>query len=204
MKDFAKSIRTGNSYTKGQVLYTRGNKKFVYGGEINGTYIVYRQPDGRTFSFSSEEGVKQFIKDIPVYESAYVGNAWTSVDEKRLNELLKKGPSKMTDEEWKEFQELNKRADQENAKALKKLGNSKVGNEYKPDIRITPADLSRNLKQAKNISEIDDIDDEIEYDLREYENAIDECKLKIKDYERSISALRMIQRDVSDARRNLK
>ena len=85
-----------------------------------------------------------------------------------------------------------------------KAGNSKVGNEYKPDIRITPADLSRKLKQAKNISEIDDIDDEIEYDLREYENAIDECKLKIKDYERSMSALRMIQRDVSDARRNLK
>ena len=83
-------------------------------------------------------------------------------------------------------------------------GNRKVGNEYIPDIRITPADLSRNLKQAKNISEIDDIDDEIEYDLREYENAIDECKLKIKNYERSISALRMIQRDVSDARRNLK
>ena len=204
MKDFAKSIRTGNAYTKGQVLGEEEGKKYVFGGEINGTYIVHRQPDGKTFSFSSEQEIKDWMRNSKIGNSSHTKEEAKTKDE--YFKILK----------FYQTQGYRTKAGEYNPNGRIKLhkgddsveivlvGNSKVGNEYKPDIRITPADLSRNLKQAKNISEIDDIDDEIEYDLREYENAIDECKLKIKDYERSMSALRMIQRDVSDARRNLK
>lgn len=151
--------------------------------------------------------MKDFAKSIRT-ENQKVGNEdWSDLiraAKKRLEDAKKFGWAETGYNGWtkKDVEDLEKKIKELEQK--QRTGNSKVGNEYKPDIRITPADLSRNLKQAKNISEIDDIDDEIEYDLREYENAIDECKLKIKDYERSISALRMIQRDVSDARRNLK
>lgn len=66
MKDFAKSIRVGNAYTKGQVLGEEEGKKYVFGGEINGTYIVHRQPDGKTFSFSSEQEIKDWMRNSKI------------------------------------------------------------------------------------------------------------------------------------------
>lgn len=183
MKDFAKSIRTMNS-NKEEII----KKKKEAGATLkvdNGQKLEFS--DGTTY-------VKTSFSDDYREAHNHVGNKATVLKDGDVWVVLYANETKS-----KEFDtEAEARA------FAASVGNKKVGNEYKPDIRITPADLSRNLKQAKNISEIDDIDDEIEYDLREYENAIDECKLKIKDYERSISALRMIQRDVSDARRNLK
>ena len=73
MKDFAKSIRVGNAFTKGQVLGEEGDKKYVFGGEINGTYIVHRQPDGKTWSFSSEQERKDWMRNSKIGNSK-VGN----------------------------------------------------------------------------------------------------------------------------------
>lgn len=84
MKDFAKSIRTGNAYTKGQVLGQEEGKKYVFGGEINGTYIVHRQPDGKTFSFSSEQEVKDWLRNSKIGNSK-VGNAKKTFSGKYLD-----------------------------------------------------------------------------------------------------------------------
>jgi len=72
MKDFAKSIRVGNALTKGQVLGEEGDKKYVFGGEINGTYIVHRQPDGKTWSFSSEQEIKDWMRNSKIGNSKVV------------------------------------------------------------------------------------------------------------------------------------
>ena len=80
-----------------------------------------------------------------------------------------------------------------------KIGNSKVGNEYKPDVTKTPAEYERIIKQTQKSDDLRDLNDDIDYDIREYSNAIDDCNMRIKDYQRLISALRMVQRDVKDA-----
>lgn len=74
MKDFAKSIKIGNAFSKGQVLGESDGKKYVYGGEVNGTYIVHRQPDGKTYSFSSEQEIKDWMRNSKISNSK-VGNS---------------------------------------------------------------------------------------------------------------------------------
>ena len=79
------------------------------------------------------------------------------------------------------------------------VGNSKVGNEYKPDVTKTPAEYERLIKQAKKKEELSDIIDDVDYDIKEYEVAIDYCNEQIKQHQRMMSTLRMVQRDAKDA-----
>lgn len=93
MKDW-KFIKVGNSYTKGQVLAEVNGRKYVFGGEINGTYLVHIQPSGRTFSFSSEQEIKDWLRN------SKLGN------KKVGNESIDK-------QEWSMFNGLTKDAEKE-------------------------------------------------------------------------------------------
>lgn len=86
--------KIGNAFSKGQVLGEEGSKQYVFGGEINGTYIVYRQPDGGTYSFSSEQEIKDWLR------ASKIGN--TEAQE------LEKDVEKKDEEKVEDIEELKK------------------------------------------------------------------------------------------------
>lgn len=106
MKDFAKSIRVGNAYTKGQVLGEEEGKKYVFGGEINGTYIVHRQPDGKTFSFSSEQEIKDWMRNSKIGNSN-VGNKGRITFEDQI--VIVKKDGKQVYKGMEEYEPMRKR-----------------------------------------------------------------------------------------------
>lgn len=64
----SKPKNVGN-YSKGQSLGESGGRKYVYGGEINGTHIVYEQPGGTSYTFSSEQEIKDWLR------ASHIGNS---------------------------------------------------------------------------------------------------------------------------------
>lgn len=82
MKDFAKSVRTGNAYIRGQKVGTDGKYEYVINDVMqDGTIMVSRHPDGRTFTFSSEQEVKDWLRN------SKIGNATIDPKDDTLRKL---------------------------------------------------------------------------------------------------------------------
>ena len=67
--------------------------------------------------YKEKELTKTEKEDLHKFET----KQWSKDDEKRLYDLSRKDPSEMSDDEWKEFQELEKRSSRENKKWVKSL-----------------------------------------------------------------------------------
>lgn len=197
-----------------------GNKDYKYeykvvvtfpGGLADPEKIIYADSDEEakkvalkyTADYKSHKGTPEIISKKETGNKK-VGNAWTLVDEKRLNELLKKGPSKMTDEEWKEFQELNKRADQENAKALKKLGNSKVGNSIYSDLASQYESKLKEYISKKDMDGLNVLINSCESQYKDMKSQSESFYQKYKDADDAAKRFNKIGIDAMNAKRNLK
>lgn len=137
MKDFAKSVKTGNAYSRGQKVGTDGKYEYVINDVMqDGTIMVSRHPDGRTFTFSSEQEVKDWLRNSKI-GNATLGPNW---DKKRQLEDELRGwmtmVNKLEGEEKrnaeKQISDIRKELNDVKIKIAhgenKKFGNSKVGN----------------------------------------------------------------------------
>ena len=93
----------------------------------------------RMFEGLVKDENKETEKDSGAIEELETGNSYTEADRKRLYELAKKQKTtKLTDAEWKEFQDLNKREEQASRELLKKTGNYATGkSKLKPGDKVS-------------------------------------------------------------------
>lgn len=87
-------------------------------------YLLELQKKGWDMNTISKYS-KEIGKIVDRYKAGNkTGNVFTSSDKKRLDELARKKPTQLTPQEWKEFQDLNKREEEASREMLKKSGNS--------------------------------------------------------------------------------
>lgn len=183
----SKPKNVGN-YSKGQSLGESGGRKYVYGGEINGTHIVYVQPGGTSYTFSSEQEIKDWLR------SSHIGNAKVinsdreffkeladdaKKEEKKYDaDIEKVGNKEYSTDDFKRIKEEALRIarttkDEEKKKRALKIADYMKYAHNQPDWGKIVDRYDQELKQIGNSAQ----DDKFAYVMREF----DEGKLKTPD-----------------------
>ena len=196
MKDF-RFIKTGNSYSRGQKIGKDGNSEYVINDVLaDGTIMVSRHPDGRTFTFSSEQELKDWLRNSHIGNESIDKQEWSMF--KGLKKDAEKEVGNYSVEEYAQKLEKDagrKLSHEELAEDLKKGGWSKeeakqvvlrevvdrvygkvgnsTGDEYNAEIqRLTKkAEQLRRMGQGRSAMEIEKQIEKLGKELRELGNS---------------------------------